>query len=1013
MLLTTLFASASLLMSTDTGFRARVPEHPTAPPPPPAVVSSLKSAYGHLPMYFEPNDGQFDPKVRYVARGAGATLALTGTDVLMMISRGQRSRVDGTRGLEAQLKAPERREMEQAVVRMKLAGAKQPAQWTALEKLPGISNYFIGNDPSKWRSNVLHYGRVEARGVYNGVDLVCHGSQGQFEYDLQVAPGADPGQIQLAWDGVESLKLNAEGDLVLATQLGVIVQKRPQVYQEVNGARVEIGSRYVLAAGKRVRFQLASYDRSRALLIDPVVLAYSSLFGDYYTIPNGIAVDAAGSAYVTGATNSADFPTLDPYQATNKGFDVFVTKLTPAGDGLVYSTYLGGSALDEAWGIAVDATGSAYVTGYTLSSDFPTLSPYQGYKGSGYDVFVTKLTPAGNALAYSTYLAGSGNENYGNGIAVDGAGSAYVTGTTNSTDFPTQSPYQKTLPTGRRAFVTKFAPAGNSLVYSTYLGGSGFADTSFAIAVDAAGSAYVTGDTNSTDFPSTSTLPGPLESDAVPAFVTKFSPAGDSLVYSLLWGPHLGNVGKSIAVDAAGSAYVTGQTEGYMLTVVPYQATYGGGQQDAFVGKLTPAGDGFVYLTFLGGSDADWGAGIAVDAMGSAYVTGETYSSNFPTVSPYQASNGQNVFVTKLTPDGSNLVWSTYLGGGVEMSAGLAIDPAGDAFAVGSTSSPSFPTVSSYQALQDYSSTRAFVTKFPATLPEFNDVPPAASYFNAANLMFEAGVTEGCVSSTDPTTRQFCPDNDVTREEMAAFIVRAVTGTPSPTIYSPTPYFMDVDSSNPFFPHIQKLKELGITSGCSQNLFCPTAASPRWEVAMLMMRARLSLNGASFTFSPTPYFADVPTDVEGNGQPFPFIQRSYEEHITNGCGTDPLIYCPDALVTRGEMASFIMRGLFNQTMALPFGAPLLTGVTPNTMGAGPSSSVTVTITGVNTNFQSGDTVSVPSGMLDVSNVVVNSVTSISATLSVNGSTLAGPEALVVATGGRNLTLPLAIKVGSY
>ncbi len=254
MLLATLFAGASLLMSTDTGFRARVPEHPTAPPPPPAVVSSLKSAYGHLPMYFEPNDGQFDPKVRYVARGAGTTLALTGTDVLMLLSRSQRPHAD-PRGPEAPLKTPEPRDMERTMVRMRLVGARQPAGWTALEKLPGISNYFIGNDPSKWRSNVLHSARVEARGVYDGVDLVCHGTQGQFEYDLQVAPGADPGQIQLAWDGVESLKLNGEGDLILATQLGNVVQKRPQVYQEVDGMRVEIGSRYVLEAGKRVRFQ--------------------------------------------------------------------------------------------------------------------------------------------------------------------------------------------------------------------------------------------------------------------------------------------------------------------------------------------------------------------------------------------------------------------------------------------------------------------------------------------------------------------------------------------------------------------------------------------------------------------------------------------------------------------------------------------------------------------------------------------------------------------------------------
>jgi sugar lactone lactonase YvrE len=301
------------------------------------------------------------------------------------------------------------------------------------------------------------------------------------------------------------------------------------------------------------------------------------------------------------------------------------------------------------------------------------------------------------------------------------------------------------------------------------------------------------------------------------------------------------------------------------------------------------------------------------------------------------------------------------------------------------------------------------------TTPQFSDVPLSATYFDAANLMFEAGVTTGCVQSGDPTTRQFCPDEDVTRQEMAAFIVRAVTGTVTPAIYSPTPYFQDVPNTNPFFPHIQKLMDLGITTGCSQSpaLFCPTNTIPRWEMAMFMIRARLMLYGAPFSYNPTPYFADVPTNVEGNGMPFPFIQRSYDEHITNGCGNNPLVYCPDTLVTRGQMASFIMRGMFNETMVIGPTAPYLTAVTPNTVSQTSGSQITVTITGTNTNFQSGDTVTVPSGMLAVSNIVVNPATSISATLTVNTNAVAGPQALVVTTGGQNITLPLAIQVGSY
>lgn len=279
--------------------------------------------------------------------------------------------------------------------------------------------------------------------------------------------------------------------------------------------------------------------------------------------------------------------------------------------------------------------------------------------------------------------------------------------------------------------------------------------------------------------------------------------------------------------------------------------------------------------------------------------------------------------------------------------------------------------------------------------------------------MFEAGVTTGCIAGSTADTRGFCPGNNVTRQEMAAFIVRAVTGTRTPAIFNPNPYFTDVPMTNPFFPHIQKMMELGITAGCGGGEFCPTDAIPRWEMAMFMVRGRLALYGATFTSATTAYFADVPTNVEGNGIPFRFIQRAYEENVTAGCGTNPLIYCPDDLVTRGEMASFIMRGLFNETMVLPANAPLLTGASPNAMDSTAGTYITVTITGVNTNFQTGDTVTVPSGKLAVGNVVVNSATSISATLVVNANAVAGPQALVVTTGGKNLTLPLAIKVGTY
>jgi hypothetical protein len=309
-----------------------------------------------------------------------------------------------------------------------------------------------------------------------------------------------------------------------------------------------------------------------------------------------------------------------------------------------------------------------------------------------------------------------------------------------------------------------------------------------------------------------------------------------------------------------------------------------------------------------------------------------------------------------------------------------------------------------------------FTQDFTST--QFADVPPSSGFFDAANLMFEVGVTNGCVPTNDPATRMYCPDDNVTREWMAAFIVRAVTGTLTPAIYNPVPYFTDVPTTNPFFPHIQKMEELGITAGCAPGLFCPTDSIPRWEMAIFVIRARLTLYGASFPFNSTPYFGDVPTNVEGNGVPFPFIQKAKDEYVTNGCGTNPtltptLVYCPDELVTRGQMAAFIMRALFNETTILGPTAPQVTGVAPNTMASTVGAHISVTITGTNTNFHTGDTVTVPSGMLAVSNVVVHSTTSITATLTANSNVVAGPQALVVTSGGQNLTLPLAIKVGTY
>jgi beta-propeller repeat-containing protein len=564
------------------------------------------NTYGKLPLSFEPNQGQTDARVKFLARASGYTLFVT-SDEAVFAGR------DGS------------------VERMKLLGENPKLRFEPLDKQPGISNYFIGNDPSKWRTNVPNYGRVALREVYPGIDLIFYGNERQLEYDWVVAPGANPKQIRVKWEGPSQVTKNASGDLVLSASL---IQWKPVILQE--GKRIEGG---YTVRGREVAFELAKYDAAKPLVIDPV-LVYSTYLGGSGDVGQGIAVDGAGNAYVMGSTRSTNFPTANPIQASNGGsFDVFVTKINADGSALVYSTYLGGRADDFGGGIAADGAGNAYVTGYTHSTDFPTANPLQG-SGGGLDAFVTKINAAGSAFVYSTYLGGSGND-VGTGIAVDGSGNAYVTGNTNSTNFPTTNPLQASNGGDYDAFVTKINAAGSAKVYSTYLGGSG-GDFGLGIAVDGSGNAYVTGSTDWTDFPTANPLQG-SNGGFEDAFVTKINAAGSVLVYSTYLGGRGNDQGQGIAVDGSGNAYVTGVTFSTNFpTANPLQAS-NGGDYDAFVTKINAAGSAYAYSTYLGGSGGEIGSDLAVDGSGKAYVTGSTTSTDFPTTNALQASNGDGL----------------------------------------------------------------------------------------------------------------------------------------------------------------------------------------------------------------------------------------------------------------------------------------------------------------------------------------------------------------------------------
>ncbi|HEY0170769.1 MAG TPA: SBBP repeat-containing protein, partial [Pyrinomonadaceae bacterium] len=714
-------------VSAGSGAAVKVPSGPAAEASK-AGATLTSEGYGRLPLRFEPNVGQAEPGVDFISRGDGYGLFLKGSEAVLALRRAV-----GVRGESRRT----------SVLRMRLVGANAAREGVGVGELPGKVNYMRGSDPAAWRTGVASFSGVEYRGVYEGIDLVYYGNQRQLEYDFRLAPGADARRIRLAFEGQTSLRVDASGDIVLrAAGGGEVRQHKPYAYQEgVDGRRVEVASRYVLKGRGRVGFEVGAYDPARPLVIDPV-LAYSTYLGGGGSndTAHGVAVDAAGNAYVTGETISTDFPTTAGAAQTAFGgpnYDAYVTKINAAGTAVVYSTYLGGGDTDEGYGIAVDADGNAYVAGRTISTNFPvTAGAFQpAYGGGTYagglggDAFVSKLNPAGTALVYSTYLGGGATE-YGYGIALDAARNAYVTGSTASDNFPVLNALQPAKRGDRDAFVTKLDAAGGALVYSTYFGGattfdslnaSGL-DNAFDIVVDAVGRAHVIGETQTTDFPVTANAfqrsfggLGAYEGDA---YVAKFSAAGDALVYSTYLGGSHGDSGKDIALDASGHAYVTGRTASVNFPVAnAFQPALANKEaiHDAFVTKLSLDGSALVYSTYLGGDASESAQGIAVGAGGSAYVTGATNSDFFPVRNAVQGGlSGQSTdaFVTKLSPQGSALVYSTYLGGTRnETGYAVALDGAGDAYVVGGTSSLGFPTTDGALRRTRNGQADAFVSK--------------------------------------------------------------------------------------------------------------------------------------------------------------------------------------------------------------------------------------------------------------------------------------------------------------
>ena len=652
-----------------------------------SVLGAASRSGEAVPLFFIANRGQAPPAVQFMVKGSGLTAWFLAGETDL--------------------------EMAGSILRMRFDGADLSHRLEGNELLAGRANFLMGSE-SRWTVDVPLYESLVYRELYPGIDMAYGGTGRSLKSEFLVAPGADPKLIRVRYLGGGAPYIDLDGSLVVRVGDRELREHPPLVYQELAGARQSVPGRFILLGDGVVGFGLGEYDRARALVIDPV-LSYSTLLGGSGTdTATSLAVDASGSAYIAGFTDSYNFPTVNAAQSFNGGGnDVFIAKLSPSGNSLIYCTYLGGSADDRAYGIAVDPQGNAYVAGSTTSKNFPVRNALQA-KLTGYrNAFIVKLNPAGNGLVYSTYLGGNASDT-ANGIAVDAAGAAYVVGDTTSFSFPATA-FQRGTKGGQDAFVAKLSADGARLVYSTYLGGSSD-DRGTAIALDASGTAYVTGSTFSADFPVANPAQG-NSGGGQDAFVTRLSADGNSLVFSTYLGGSGGTVvfpemGQAINVDAQGNAYVAGVTGSANFPRLNAAQTTLHGFTDAFVSKLTAAG-ALSYSTLLGGSGAEVATGIVVNAAGNAYVAGYTYSTDLAVAAAIQTTNAgeYDAFIAELNATGDALLYLSYLGGnGSDAATAIALDASGNVYVAGYTLSTNFPLLNPYQPMNG-GTFGAFVTK--------------------------------------------------------------------------------------------------------------------------------------------------------------------------------------------------------------------------------------------------------------------------------------------------------------
>jgi hypothetical protein len=698
------------------------------------------SPYGSLPLSFEANQGQAGRAVRFLSKGRGYTAFLTGNGMILSLRPSEAAALHSPGSTAPQ---------SPTVLQFSLIGATDNVSVSGEDPQPGKVNYFFGSNPSQWRTNVTTYGRIRYHNVYPGIDLIYYGNNRQLEYDFAVSPSANASQIQFQIQGAKSINLDANGNLVLDTGNGQLTFTTPTVYQEADGTRTPVRGRYILKDSTHIGFDLTGVDPAKPTVIDPVLVYGTFLGGSGDDEASSIAVDSGGNVYLTGYTDSTDFPLAVMGALPTGNPHVFVAKLDPSGSTLLYADYIGGNAYEQGSAISVDSAGEVYVTGSTASSNFPLVNPYQATYPGGYNGFLTKVSSDGSTLLYSTYFGGNGTDSPA-AIVLDNSADILIAGSTSSTNLPTANAYQSTASAnqgghfGTYGFLTEFSPGGSSLVYSTYFAGnynfsfacgSGFCWPSpysaiAGLAVDSLDNAYVGGGTNTYNFPTTSgayqtSINNPQNNLA--GFLAKFNGSG-TLIYSSYLDESSGisTTINAVAVDEAGSAYVTGGafsdgTFPVTSTTICDPSVYFSACGFGFVTKFDSGATSLLYSTFLGPNNLSTPVAIALDSNRNAYVVGSTISEQyslangiegFSTEGSQHQAFDYDVLLAEVDAQASSQLLATYIGGsGNNVGLSMALDATNNIYVTGSTDSIDFPvTQGSFQQVIG-GNTDAFIVK--------------------------------------------------------------------------------------------------------------------------------------------------------------------------------------------------------------------------------------------------------------------------------------------------------------